>query len=88
MRPIFDEEVAREIGYQKYQPDWKDWVFGVLLVLACALIGLGFIMVVLNISGNWIEKQYQPSPCSYYADWEISRVPVRCATYFGVGKII
>lgn len=46
MKAVFDEETARELGYQKYWPEWHDWLFatlGVLFVLAVVCIVAAFV---------------------------------------------
>lgn len=46
MKAVFDEETARELGYQKYWPEWHDWLFAtaaVLVFLAIVFIAAAFI---------------------------------------------
>lgn len=51
MRPLFTEEVARELGYQKYWPELHDWVFA---TIAC-LLG-GFLLTGILIVGVMLIK--------------------------------
>lgn len=46
MKPVFDEEVARSLGYQKYWPELHDWVIAIIatLVVTLAIVGLIFII--------------------------------------------
>lgn len=48
MRPVFDEETARELGYQKYWPEWTDWAVATLYVL---LLLAGFAILLYFIFG-------------------------------------
>lgn len=44
MKPAFDEEVARELGYQKYYPELKDWIVVIIAVLGCVALVMGTII--------------------------------------------
>lgn len=46
MKPVFSEEVARELGYQKYWPEKSDWVKGTVFCLAVGVIAWSLVMVV------------------------------------------
>lgn len=38
MKPIFDEQAVRELGYQKYTPGKKDWIIGIVIALSILII--------------------------------------------------
>lgn len=44
MRPVFTEEVARELGYQEYWPEKMDWVIGTVAVLLGSVIFMGLMV--------------------------------------------
>ncbi len=46
MRPVFPDDVARELGYQKYEPELHDWILATLGCLAVCAIFVGFVLLV------------------------------------------
>lgn len=47
MKPLYDEEVARELGYQKYWPELHDWVFTTAGVLVFGIVCVGGLVAIL-----------------------------------------
>ena len=46
MRPLFSEEVAKELGYQTYWPELHDWIFA---TVACVLFGFLFTGILVGV---------------------------------------
>lgn len=47
MKKVFTDEVARELGYQKYWPERSDWFLGIsgaLLIMGIVSVGIFEIM--------------------------------------------
>lgn len=86
MRPIFDEEVAQFLGYQKYRPEKKDWALAGLVVIAVMIVFVGIIVGVLMLTGNW-DRQFKPTPCSAYTNTTISNTPIRCLKELGIAPL-
>jgi hypothetical protein len=49
MKPIFTEDVAREIGYQKYRPEFVDWVVGTAVCISALVLFAAFLSLALKI---------------------------------------
>ena len=47
MKKVFDDEVANELGYQKYSPELHDWIFAVVGVLGCYFLFVGIILLIV-----------------------------------------
>lgn len=48
MKPVFDEAVTRELGYQKYWPELSDWLVALgVVVLALGVVGI-LISTIIN----------------------------------------
>jgi len=45
MKPVFSEKVAQELGYQKYWPQWYDWLISLGIVLFACTIFAGFLFI-------------------------------------------
>lgn len=86
MKAIFSDEVARELGYQKYWPELHDWVLATCGVLAALVFLAGIFVGVLMLTGNW-DKQFQVRPCSSYANYSINDIPIRCISDYGITTI-
>ena len=48
LKPIFSEEIARELGYQKYKPELIDWVIGMAASLVIGVFIVGVMVLVVT----------------------------------------
>ena len=51
MKPLFDPEVAKELGYQTYWPELSDWIIGTVACLVGGVVvvgGLVFLVTALS----------------------------------------
>lgn len=86
MRPVFSEEVARELGYQKYWPEKKDWAIATFLVLAAGVVFVCLLIGVLQLTGNW-DRQFVEKTCADYANYSIKDLPAKCAAEYHVSSL-
>lgn len=48
MRPVFDAETVRELGYQKYWPEWTDWAMGIMGALLLCMAFAGALYLIFH----------------------------------------
>ena len=58
MKKLFSDEVANELGYQKYWPERKDWLIAIVGTLLFCGMAYGIAIFSLQKSG-YIEREEQ-----------------------------
>ena len=86
MRKVFSDELAQELGYQKYWPERKDWVIATFGVLVACSVLVGILCSILMLTGNW-ERQFVAKTCADYANYPISQLPAKCAAEYKVSAL-
>lgn len=52
MKPMFSEEVVRELGYQKYWPEKSDWAIATAIGAFTCVVFIGVLWTALRLFGK------------------------------------